>query len=165
MLNNKLAGAAGGASKFTKNMGGLSFSMQQVARELPSLAISPQMFMLAISNNLPILQDNIKRVRLENEALKLSGQATVPVWKQLVGSLFSWQTALVAGITILTVYGKEIFNWIGSLFKASNSIKLTREEIKGLNADLAKNMGSEMGTVKMLFAVLEKLDRKSKLLK
>lgn len=35
-------------------------SIQQIAREMPSLAMGPQMFFLAISNNLPIFADEVK---------------------------------------------------------------------------------------------------------
>lgn len=156
-MNAKFKSSAAGINQLAQGNSRLNYSIQQVARELPTLALSPQMFILAISNNLPILQDQLRRTRLENEALKASGQQTTSIFKQVAGSLMSWQTALVLGITVLTIYGKEIFNWIGGLFKASSAIKLTREQIKGLNSDLAKNMGSEMGTVNMLFSGLEKV--------
>ena len=73
---------------------GLHMSIQQMAREMPSLAMGPQMFFLAISNNLPIFADEVKRARVEYDNLVKSGQKGVPVWKQILSSLFSWQTAL-----------------------------------------------------------------------
>lgn len=145
---------AAGAAMFAKGNQQLSYSMQQVARELPSLAISPQVFFMAISNNLPILQDQIRKTRLENEALKASGATTVPVWRQLVSSLFSWQTALVAGITIITVYGKEIYNAVRNFFSLRKEIGLTREEIKNITGEFAKSAGSELGKMQMLFDTL-----------
>ena len=48
----------------------LRMQFSQVARELPSLAMGPQMFILAISNNLPMLTDAIADVRKQNELLK-----------------------------------------------------------------------------------------------
>lgn len=93
----------------------------QVARELPSLAMGPQMFILAISNNLPMLADAISDVRKQNELLAASGQKGVPVWKQLASSIFSWQTALVAAISLGIVFGKDIANWVSSLFKAKKN--------------------------------------------
>lgn len=41
-----------------RQFNGLHNSIQQMAREMPSLAMGPQMFFLAISNNLPILRTN-----------------------------------------------------------------------------------------------------------
>ena len=104
---------------YASGWNGLNNSIQQVARELPSLAYGPQVFFSAISNNLPILSDELKKARFEYDALKASGQKAIPVWKQVVTSLFSWQTALVAGITLLTLYGGKIIDWIFNTEKAT----------------------------------------------
>lgn len=108
---------------------GLGFSVQQVARELPSLAISANTFFLAISNNLPMLADEIKKASLQYKAFKAELAAgnkdikpIAPVWQQLAKSIISWQTALVVGITLLSVYGKEVINWGKELVKGKNYI-------------------------------------------
>lgn len=41
-----------------------------------------------------------------------SGQKGVPVWKQILSSLFSWQTALTTGIMLLVMYGDELVDWV-----------------------------------------------------
>lgn len=104
---------------------GLGNSVQQVARELPSLAVSANTFFLAISNNLPIVVDEIAKARKEYAAFKAElkagnkdVKAVAPVWQQLTKSILSWQTALVVGLTLLSVYGKDVIKWIGSLGKA-----------------------------------------------
>lgn len=130
----------------------LSMSVQQVARELPSLTMGANMFFLAISNNLPILADNIRAARIENELLKKSGQTAVPVWKQVLSSIVSWQTALVVGITLLTVYGKDIVNWIQGLFGADQAQKRLNESMNDFNSLLSKS-GQE---AKTLFSALER---------
>lgn len=119
--------APAGAEQAVRHFGGLHMSVQQIARELPAATMGLNMFFLAISNNLPILTDEIKRARDANEQLKASGQSTVPVWKQLVGSIFSWQTALMVAINVLSMYGKEIVSWVGNLFRANDA---TREAAK-----------------------------------
>lgn len=108
---------------------GLGFSVQQVARELPSLAISANTFFLAISNNLPMLADEIKKASLQYKAFKAElaagnkdVKAVAPVWQQLAKSIISWQTALVVGITLLSVYGKEVINWGKELVKGKNYV-------------------------------------------
>ena len=108
---------------YASGWNGLSMSIQQIGRELPSLAAGWRTFFLAISNNLPILADEIKRARIQFEALKKSGQAATPVWKQVVSSIVSWQTALTVGITLLTLYGDKLVKWISSLGKAEEAIK------------------------------------------
>lgn len=108
---------------YSKQWNGLSMSIQQVGRELPSLAYGPKVFFSAISNNLPILADEIKRARTEYELLKKSGQAATPVWKQVVSSLFSWQSVLTVGITLLTLYGDKVVDWVAGLFKAKDALQ------------------------------------------
>ncbi len=111
----------------------LRMQFSQVARELPSLAMGPQMFILAISNNLPMLTDAIADVRKQNELLKASGQKSVPVWKQLASSLFSWQTALVAGISLLIVYGNGMIEWVKNLTKAKKELTETEKLQQAVN--------------------------------
>lgn len=106
----------------TRQTNNLKLQFSQVARELPALAMGPQMFILAISNNLPMLADAVKNVREQNELLAKSGQKSTSVWKQLLSAAGSWQTMLVVGITLLTVYGKEIWEWTKGLFGAKDAI-------------------------------------------
>lgn len=106
----------------TRGFNALNFATQQLVREVPAATMGLHMFFLAISNNLPFFADAIKQVREENKALAASGKPTVSVFKQIIGSLFSWQTALIAGITALTLYGKEIGNWVKGLFKGKEAI-------------------------------------------
>lgn len=65
---------------FQRNVGnygasfnGLNVSVQQIVRELPSVSMGLNTFFLAISNNIPILTDEIKRAKIANEELKKSG--------------------------------------------------------------------------------------------
>ncbi len=120
---------------------GLNMSVQQVVRELPSATMGLQMFFLAISNNLPILADQIKMAKEANNAMKAMGQETTPVWKQLIKSLFSWQTAMIVGITLLTIYGKEIAAWAKQLFTGQRAAISTTEATEKLNEALEKNDG------------------------
>ena len=105
-----------------RQFNGLHNSIQQIAREMPSLAMGPQMFFLAISNNLPIFTDELARARKEYDELRKSGQKGTPVWKQVLSSLFSWQTALTTGIMLLVMYGDEIVEWTKDLFSAKKGV-------------------------------------------
>lgn len=122
----------------TRKTNNLKMQFSQVARELPSLAMGSQMFILAISNNLPMLADAIADVRKQNELLAASGQKGVPVWKQLASSIFSWQTALVAAISLGIVFGKDIANWVSSLFKAKKELSETQQLQESLNTSRRK---------------------------
>lgn len=139
-LNNKLKEIDSQFGNYQRNVGnyasswnGLNVQTQQLLRELPSLTMSFNQFFLAISNNLPMFVDELKRASEEFKRMKSEGQTAVPVWKQLLGSLFSWQSALVVGITLLSAYSSEIIDWVASLFKAKKSIS----EIASAETNLA----------------------------
>lgn len=115
-----------------RKFNGLHNSIQQMAREMPSLAMGPQMFFMAISNNLPIFADELARAKKEYNDLIKKGEKGVPVWKQISSSLFSWQTALTTGIMLLVMYGDEISDWVAGLFgakKAVNELNLSHKEM------------------------------------
>lgn len=129
-FRNNVGNYASAAKGFTP----LSFQVQQLARELPSLTNSFQQFFLAISNNLPMFADELTRAKEANKALRAEGQATVPVFKQVASAIFSWQTALVVGITLLISYGKEIAEWAKGLFSSNNAIAESAKYIKEFNS-------------------------------
>lgn len=154
-LNTEISSAEQATGRYQRNVGnyasswnGLSVSVQQVARELPSLAVGWNTFFLAISNNLPMLADELKKAAAEYKAFKMAVAAgnndvakVAPVWKQLITSIFSWQTALVAAITLLSVYGKDIIEWTKKLFGAGEAIKNTKQLQDDLNQSFSKNSG------------------------
>lgn len=122
-------------------------SIQQIARELPSLAMGPQMFFLAISNNIPMFTEALSSARKEYEELTKAGKKATPVWKQVLSSLFSWQTALAALITLSVVYGKEIGGWVKSLFgvkdaalSAAKAQEKVNESFRNSSSDVAEQV-------------------------
>ena len=143
---------------YASGWNGLGMSVQQIVRELPAATMGLNMFFLAISNNLPVLTDEIKRAVEMNKQLKASNQDTVPVWKQLVSSIFSWQTALIVAITAMSMYGKEIVSWIGNLFKAKDTTEEVRIEQEKLNksmADARKSAAEETAGLRTLYAMTQ----------
>lgn len=138
----------------TRKTNNLKMQFSQVARELPSLAMGPQMFILAISNNLPMLADAIADVRKQNELLAASGQKGVPVWKQLASSVFSWQTALVAAISLGIVYAKDIQEWIKNIGKSKKELSETQkvqEELNKVQVDGGKAAAEEAAKLRLLY--------------
>lgn len=140
----------------------LGFQIQQVARELPSLAYGPQIFFSAISNNLPMLADEIARAKKSVDELKKAGQTFTPVWKQIASSIFSWQTLLVAGVTVLTLYGKEIINWVASLFKGKTTIDASAAALERFNSAMAQgsvSAQSELTKLNLLYRAATDLSK------
>lgn len=123
---------------YAKGYNGLNMSVQQIVRELPSAATGLDMFFLAISDNLPILTDEIKRAKAANEELKVSGQKGIPVWKQVVSSLFSWQSALMVGITLLTVHGDKVWEWAKRIIVGESAAEKMKKTMIELN-EIEKN--------------------------
>ena len=159
-INNELATSEAAVGRYSRNVGNyasgfspLNFQVQQLARELPSLTVSTQQFFLAISNNLPMLVDEMQRARVANEALKKAGETTVPVWKQMLKSIGSWQTMLVVGITLLTAYGKEIGQFFKMVFNGTGLLKSTAE----IQQDVTKKMADNTSSVGDQIAVYKKL--------
>lgn len=155
-LDKEIQTAQSRLSAYSRSAGtgfnSLSMSVQQVARELPSLTMGANMFFLAVSNNLPILADNIRTARVEYDLLKKSGQTAIPVWKQVLTSIVSWQTALVVGITLLSVYGKDIINWVQGLLGADQAQKRLNDSMTDFNSILA----TERQHLRALFSALER---------
>lgn len=135
-------------------------SMQQIARELPSLAMGPQMFFLAISNNIPMFTEALSSARQEYEALTKAGKKATPVWKQVLSSLFSWQTALAALITLSVVYGKEIGGWVKSLFgvkDAALSVAKAQEKVNESFRNSSSDVAEQVTLVRSLSERWKKL--------
>ena len=167
-LNTEISAAEQATGRYQRNVGNyasswdyLGMSVQQVARELPSLAIGWNTFFLAISNNLPMLADELKKASAEYKAFKAAVAAgnndvakVAPVWKQLISSIFSWQTALVVGITVLSMYGKDIIEWTKNLFGADTAQKRLNESLKEFNNLVEKGQAN----AKLLFDAVKRTE-------
>lgn len=129
----------------------VKMSMQQIARELPSLAMGPRMFFLAISNNIPMFTDALASARKEYEALTAAGKKATPVWKQVLSSLFSWQTAMATAITLTVVYGKEIGNFFSQIVKGKNTLtELADAQVKVNESMDAADLSKKIITIRSL---------------
>lgn len=121
---------------------GLGNAMNQVIRELPSATMGMNTFFLAISNNIPVLIDEIDRVRQRNKLLAAEGKETTSVIKTITRAIFSWQTALILCLTTLSMHGKEILDWISKAIKGrAAAIKFT-EAVDNMVEELDKTNGS-----------------------
>lgn len=120
----------------------LGISISQVVRELPAAAVSLNTFFLGISNNIPMVVDEINRLRAQNKLLQAEGKATVNVTGSIVKALFSWNTVLVILLTVFSMFGKQIITWVGNLFKAKNAVISTTEALNNIAKELEDTNGS-----------------------
>ena len=139
---------------YQKTWDGLGISISQVVRELPAAAVSLNAFFLGISNNIPMVVDEINRLRKKNELLRAEGKETVSVTKSIVKSLFSWNTALVVLLTVFSMHGKEIITWIDRTFAGRDAAKSFEDALEDLNDELGKGSTGSYG---QQIAVLRRL--------
>lgn len=132
---------------YQKTWDGLGISISQVVRELPAAAVSLNTFFLGISNNIPMVVDEINRLRAQNKLLQAEGKATVSVTKSIVKALFGWNTILVILLTVFSMCGKQIIDWIGSLFKAKNAAISTTEALDNIAKELESTNASYGGNI------------------
>lgn len=145
-LRAKVTQAEMSVGQFGRNVGNyasglspLNFQVQQLAREMPSLAHSIPQFFLAISNNLPMFADEMTRAKTAFNEYKdavakgVDAPKVVSPMKQVLSSVLSWQTALVIGITLLTMYSGKIVDWAKSLFTGRGAALSTADAVKKVN--------------------------------
>lgn len=131
----------GGMQRLGKNFDGLSYSISQLLREAPAAAVSMNTFFLAISNNVPMVVDQIKKVITANKQLKAAGTETVSVVKQIVKSLFSFNAIMMLVVTLLTFFGEDILKWAKNLITGNNVIISTTKALKNLKKQIKETSG------------------------
>ena len=138
---------------YAKSWDGLGVSVSQVVRELPAAAVSLNTFFLGISNNIPIVIDEIRKVREQNKALAAEGKPTVSITKQIVSALFSWQTALIVVLYALSAHGKEILHWIQVMWSGQKTVADMADVVDSVDEVLTKNtknLGEQIATLRKL---------------
>lgn len=127
---------------YQKVWDGLGFSITQVVRELPAATLSLNTFFLGISNNIPMVIDEVNKLRDANKKLAAEGKSTVNITKQIISSLMGWNTWLVVVLTVLSMYGQQIGEWVTNLFRGKAAVMSTTEALKNINTELEKNAGN-----------------------
>lgn len=146
-LATKLQAIDSAVGKYGRNVGnyasgwnGLANSVNQLTREAPAFANSLNTGFMALSNNIPILADEINNLKIRNQELAASGQPTVSVTKSIVNALFSWQSALSVGVTLLTIYGGKLVEYIFNTNAAKESTDRLTESLKNKGIQLDENL-------------------------
>ena len=139
---------------YQKTWDGLGISISQVVRELPAAAVSLNTFFLGISNNIPMVVDEINRLRKQNELLAAEGKKQISVTGSIVKALFGWNTALVVLLTVFSMYGKEIITWIDKTLAGRGAAKSFEDALEDLNSELGKGSTGAYG---QQIAVLRRL--------
>jgi len=121
---------------YASGWNGLGNSINQITRELPAFTFSAQTGFLALSNNIPMLADEIKRVSDNVKEMRAQGQKVPGVMSQILTSFISWQTALSLFVTLITVYGKEIGGFFEEIFKGAKKVDVAKLSLAAYNEAL-----------------------------
>lgn len=135
-------------------------SIQQAETELSGY----DKLMEGIGNQIPSLAEDLKgaveEYKVYQDELKAGAGnvgKTIPLWKYLTTSIFSWQSALSVGIFLLDTYWKDIVNFTKGLFGASQEQEGLTEsmidfnkqsilEMRGLRDTYSAIMDTNQGT-------------------
>ena len=139
-----ISAGRGGMQRLGKNFDGLSYSISQLLREAPAAAVSMNTFFLAISNNVPMVVDQIKKVIIANKQLKAAGTETVSVVKQIGKSLVSFNAIMMLVVTLLTFFGEDILKWAKNLITGNKVLISTTKALKNLKKQI-KETSDEFG--------------------
>lgn len=160
-LNNQLLQLEATTGRNQRNIGnyasgwnGLNVSIQQIAREMPAMAVSMNTFFLAISNNIPMLVDEINRLRAVNLQLAADGQQTISIGRQILKSIFSWNMLITVAVTLLTLFGGKLVKWVGELFKSNEAIQQNIQSLSELRSAYYKGIQDaqkEIVSMKLLY--------------
>lgn len=115
---------------YSSQWNGLGNSINQLTREAPAFAVSLNTGFLALSNNIPILADEINKLRVANVELAKSGQPTKSIFNLLAGAFFTWGTALSVGVTLLTLYGGTLIDSITGSKKKKEALEKEKEALE-----------------------------------
>lgn len=153
------------AGRFHRNVGNyasgfdpLRNSIMQISREMPAFANSMQTGFMAISNNIGPLADAIQQLKFRNAELIAQGKPAQSMFKALAGAIFSWQTLLSVGITLLTVYGADLVKMITTTKEASEAKNMLAEREKELENSIKSanaSFGQQVSEVKKLQIIIE----------
>lgn len=157
---------------------GLGYSIQQVMREVPS-AQNLNQFFLAISNNIPMVGDQLKLFKREQEGiaenLKELQEGTkeymelqakqMSLGTKLIKSVLNWQSAILLVLLALRNYDK-ILNFIrnlwdkitGAVINYSNAVKAAALRVQVM-ADAMKAVSSDVVELRLLNEELSKAER------
>lgn len=143
---------------YSKALNGLNLSTQQILREMPTLANSTSQFFMAISNNVPIFLDNFKRAREELGSFSAALKGTL-------SALFSWQTVLLALLTVLPKIAKAIHDKKKAQEEANGATKeaFNREkELLHLEETIIKAEKQSVAQLQAIYAITQDVTRSEK---
>jgi len=152
-LGKQLKAIDASVGQYQRNVGNYAsatFALSQILREAPAFALNLQTGLLALSNNLPILFDEFTKLSKAIDESTGKQIGAMGALGQLTRSLFSWTNILTIGVTLVTVFGKQIGEWATELFKGKEVIDRVKKSQELLNSSLSEGSGEYQTAVKLV---------------
>ena len=103
---------------YTRNVGNyssatnnLAINLGMVMKELPNFAISARIGIMSLTNNLPMLAEAIKAVRVQQSAMVAEGKAVPSMFSLITKSIFGLTGIVSIAMILLQIFGGEIVKW------------------------------------------------------
>ncbi len=161
-LNEAYGNYSLGVGQYGRATNNLSIQLGMVMKELPNFAISARTGIMSLTNNIPMLAEAFKAVKLQQAEMIEQGKKTTSMFSLITKSIFGVTGIASIAMVLLQLYNKEIVNWIRGLFKgkeatdqATVSLKNFNETIKDGNS-LMKNAITDVQTVETAFRQYKK---------
>lgn len=145
---------------YASGWNGLGNSINQLSREMPAFVNSVQTGFMALSNNLPILFDEINKIKTSNKELIAQGQPIKSTFSQIAGAILSWQTLLSVGVTLLTLYGAKLWDSISGSEKKKKALEAEKKAIeekveaeRRSNETIGQSIAQEQNRARILFEI------------
>ena len=135
---SKLEQATGRFQRQVGNYNTAGVAMSQVLREIPAFTFSAQTGILALSNNIPILVDEMKRISLAIDDVTKKKKGWAGAFKEMGMNLFSLGGIMTIALGLFTIFSDEIFKFIKGTEKAAEATKELKTEQEALN-DAVRN--------------------------
>lgn len=122
---------------YTRNVGNyssatnnLAINLGMVMKELPNFAISARIGIMSLTNNLPMLAEAIKAVRVEQQAMVAEGKAVPSMFSLITKSVFGLTGIISLAMVALQLFSGEIIRFFTNTSKADESIKKFNKSLK-----------------------------------
>lgn len=146
----------GNYSSATKMLG---INLGQVMKEMPNFAISARIGIMSLTNNLPMLAESIKAVRMEQQALAAEGKTTQSMIGMIGKSVFGLTGIMSLLMVAFQIFGPQIADFIKDLFKGKEVVDQLSASINKLNESVTGKMATEMEKIVSLAVDYNKASR------
>ena len=161
-LNEAYGNYSLGVGQYGRATNNLSIQLGMVMKELPNFAISARTGIMSLTNNLPMLAEAFKAVKLQQAEMIEQGKKAPSMFSLITKSIFGVTGIVSIAMVLLQLFNKQIVDWVAGLFKgkeatdqATVSLKNFNETIKDGNS-LMKNAITDVQTVETAFRQYKK---------